>query len=104
MIQPGDMGENITTRGIDLLSLPRGTQLHLGHNAIIQITGLRNPCRQLNGFQEGLMQAVLDKTADGKLIRKSGVMGIILKGGTLSKGDKIQIKRPPEPHIMLEPV
>ena len=103
-VSAGDMGENITTCGIDLLSLPVGTKLHLGTEAIIQLTGLRNPCRQINMFQDGLIKAVLDKTDDGKIIRKSGVMAIVLKGGLVSSGDKIQIDRPAQPHIAMEPI
>ena len=103
-IKAGDMGENITTRGIDLLSLPCDTQLHLGADAIIQLTGLRNPCRQIKDFQDGLLKAVIEKTADGEIIRKTGVMGIVLKGGLLSSGDKIHIERPPQPHIAMKPI
>jgi len=101
-INAGDMGENITTRGIDLLSLPRHTLLYLGQSAIVELTGLRNPCRQLNAFRDGLIKALLDKTPDGKLIRKSGVMGIVIQAGQLSPGDKIRIERPPEPHIEMD--
>lgn len=101
-IKAGDMGENITTRGIDLLSLPCDTILYLGESAAVQLTGLRNPCKQLNDFQEGLTKAVLDKTPDGKLIRKSGVMGIVLQGGPLSASDKIRIQLPPKPHIEMD--
>ena len=74
-VGPGDMGENVTTRGVDLLSLPAGTRLHLGPEAVVEVTGLRNPCRQLDDFQTGLMAAVLDRDPDGNLIRKAGIMG-----------------------------
>ena len=81
IVKPGDLGENITTQGLDLLALPQGARLHLGHEAIVEITGLRNPCVQLDTFQKGLMAATLDKAADGSLIRKAGVMGIVLPEG-----------------------
>jgi MOSC domain-containing protein YiiM len=103
-VSPGDMGENITTRGIDLLKLPAGTQLHIGSMAVIEVTGLRNPCAQLDHFQPGLMAAVLDRDEHGNLIRKAGVMGIVLAGGSVQPGDPIHIELPPEPHRPLEPV
>ena len=103
-ISPGQMGENITTSNIDLLSLPKGSILSIGQTAQIQITGLRNPCHQLNGIQDGLMKAVLDKDKDGKLIRKAGVMGIILTSGAITVGDKINITYPNKPYIALERV
>ena len=100
----GDMGENVTTRGVNLLGLPTGTKLHLGKTAVVEITGLRNPCRQIDAFQKGLLAAVLDKDADGKLIRKAGIMGVVLTGGKISVGDAIQVELPPEPHKPLERV
>ena len=101
-VQPGRMGENITTSGLDLLGLPVGTRLRLGESAIVEITGLRNPCRQLDGIQSGLMAAVLDKDAAGNLIRKAGVMAIVLSSGEVRPGDAIEIELPPEPHRPLE--
>ncbi len=98
----GQMGENVTTRGIDLLALPTGTRLHLGDTAVVEVTGLRNPCYQLDNFQPGLMAAVLDRDEQGKLIRKSGVMGIILTGGFVRPGDPIRVELPPTPHRPLE--
>ena len=103
-VSVGQMGENISTRALDLLGLPTGTKLRLGDSAVVEVTGLRNPCRQLNDFQPGLMQAVLDRDADGNLIRKSGVMGIVLAGGTVRPGDAIGIELPPGPHRPLAPV
>ncbi len=103
-ISPGDMGENVTTRGIDLLSLPTGTRLTLGSDAVVEVTGLRNPCVQLDGFQHGLMKAVLDKDAEGRLVRKAGVMAIVLVGGDVGAGDQISVAYPPEPHTPLQPV
>lgn len=104
VVVPGQMGENITTRGVDLLHLPGGTRLHLGVNAMVEITGLRNPCTQLDGIQPGLMQAVLDRDADGNLVRKAGIMGIVLCDGIVRPGDAIRVERPPEPHQPLMPV
>jgi MOSC domain-containing protein YiiM len=103
-VNPGEMGENITTRGVDLLGLPAGTRLHLGEVAIVEIKGLRNPCAQLDGLQPGLMQAVLDKDEMGNLIRKAGVMGIVLRGGKVRPGDAMIVELPPEPHLALAPV
>jgi MOSC domain-containing protein YiiM len=93
-IKAGEMGENITTRGLDLLGLPRGTRLHLGSEAVIEVTGLRNPCVQLDHFQPGLMAAVLDRDEQGNLVRKAGVMGIVLKGGEVRPGDAIWAELP----------
>jgi MOSC domain-containing protein YiiM len=103
-VYPGAMGENVTTQGIDLLGLPTGTRLRLGAEALVEVTGLRNPCRQLNDFQPGLMNATLDRDADGKLVRKAGVMAIVLAGGEIKPGDDIAIELPPEPRRKLEPV
>jgi hypothetical protein len=99
-----EMGENVTTRGVDLLSLPRGTRLRLGAEAEVELTGLRDPCSQLEGVQKGLMKAVLDRDEDGRLVRKAGVMAIVLAGGEVSPGDPIAIELPPPPHEPLEPV
>jgi MOSC domain-containing protein YiiM len=103
-LEPGQMGENVTTRGVDLLALPVGTRLRLGDTALIEITGLRNPCKQLNGIQDGLMAATLDRDADGELIRKAGVMAIVISGGEVRPGDPIATELPAEPHRALEPV
>ena len=103
-VGPGVMGENITTRGIDLLALPRGTRLRLGPSAVVELTGLRNPCKQLDDLQPGLMQAVLDRAPDGTLIRKCGVMAIVEAGGEVRAGDDIVIRLPATPHAALEPV
>jgi MOSC domain-containing protein YiiM len=103
-VAPGDMGENITTRGLDLLGLAAGTRLMVGPLAVIEVTGLRNPCTQLDGFQPGLMKAVLDRDSDGGLVRKAGVMAVVLAGGVVSPGDPITVSLPPEPHAALRPV
>ena len=103
-VAPGNLGENVTTRGIDLLALPRGARLRLGDDAVVEITGLRNPCVQLDGFQDGLMKAVLDHDAEGNLIRKAGVMSIVVASGDVRPGDLIRVELPDEPHEKLEPV
>lgn len=100
----GQMGENVTTRGVDLLGLPRGARLYLGATAVVEVTGLRNPCAQLDGFQSGLMAAVLDRDEEGNLIRKAGIMGIVLQGGEVRPGDVIRVELPPPPHERLERV
>ncbi len=104
IVRPGDMGENVTTRGIDLLGLPTGTRLHLGESAVVEVTGLRNPCIQIDQFQKGLMAATLDKDADGNLIRKAGVMSVVLVDGDVRPGDAVRIELPEAPHQPLKPV
>ena len=103
-LMPGRVRENITTRGVNLLTLPTGTRLNLGDAAVVEITGLRNPCAQLDGLQNGLMQAVLARDEQGNLIRKAGVMGIVLTGGEVCAGDTIRVVLPPEPHVALDVV
>lgn len=103
-VGPGVLGENVTTRGVDLLGLPVGTTLRLGGDACIEITGLRNPCVQLDDYQDGLTRAVLDHDADGELIRKAGVMAIVLESGTVRAGDPIEIRLPARPFRRLQPV
>jgi MOSC domain-containing protein YiiM len=97
-VSAGEMGENVTTRGLDLLGLPVGARLHVGDTAVIQVTGLRNPCVQLDRFQSGLTAAVLDRDADGSLVRKAGIMSIVLIGGDVRPGDAVRVELPPEPH------
>jgi MOSC domain-containing protein YiiM len=103
-VAPGEMGENVTTRGVDLLGLPTGARLRLGQTAVVQVTGLRNPCGQLDGVRPGLMAATLDRDPAGNLIRKAGVMGVVLSGGEVRPGDPIVVELPPAPHRPLEPV
>ncbi|MGH3746436.1 MAG: MOSC domain-containing protein, partial [Micromonosporaceae bacterium] len=81
VVQPGQMGENITTCGIDLLGLPVGARLRLGEEAVVEVTGLRNPCKQLDGIADGLMAAVLGRADDGTVILKAGIMGVVITGG-----------------------
>jgi MOSC domain-containing protein YiiM len=103
-VEPGDMGENVTTRGIDLLALPAGTRLRLGEEAVVEVTGLRNPCVQLDRFRAGLMAAVLDRDDAGELVRKAGVMAVVLVGGEVRPGDAVAAELPPPPHVRLAPV
>jgi MOSC domain-containing protein YiiM len=103
-VHPGALGENLTTRRLDLLSLPTGTRLSVGRGAVIELTGLRNPCAQLDRFQPGLMAAVLDRRADGSLIRKAGVMGVVLSSGEARLGDLLKVQLPAQPHRPLAPV
>jgi MOSC domain-containing protein YiiM len=103
-IGPADLGENITTRGVDLLARPRGTVLKLGADGELQVTGLRNPCSQIERFQAGLLKAVLGKRPNGEVIRKTGVMPIVLKGGFVAPGDLIAIELPVPPLLPLEVV
>jgi MOSC domain-containing protein YiiM len=101
---PGELGENITTRGIDLLALPRGTVLRVGEEAQVEITGLRNPCSQLDRFQPGLASAVLARDPGGRLVRKAGVMAVVRRGGKVRRNDTIVVHLPNGPHHPLEPV
>ena len=103
-VRPGDMGENLTTRGIPLLDLPTGTLLRIGGTSLVALTGLRNPCRQLEAFRTGLQGALLDRAADGSLIRKAGVMGVVVLGGVVREGDPIEVRLPPGRPIPLEVV
>ncbi len=103
-VSAGQMGENVTTHGVYLLGLPTGTLLRLGDGALVEVTGLRNPCAQLDNFRSGLMAAVLDRDEKGNLIRKVGVMGVVLAGGQVRPGDPIRVELPPEPHRPLERV
>jgi len=104
VVQPADLGENVTTEGVDLLALPTGTHLHLGASAVVEITGLRNPCVQLDNFQKGLMAATLDRDAGGNLVRKAGVMSIVIFDGDVRPGDAIRVEWPDGPHQPLLPV
>lgn len=103
-VGPSDLGENIVTRGLALLDLPRGTRLCLGADAEIEVTGLRNPCAQIERFRPGLLAAVLGRGADGELIRKAGIMAVVRRGGAVAPGDPVAVRLPPEPHRPLEPV
>ncbi len=101
-VSPGQLGENVTTTGLALLGLPRGTHLRLGREAVVEVTGLRNPCAQINAFRSGLLSFVLGRDEDGEVVRKSGVMGVVLHGGPVRPGDRIEVRLPAGPHQALE--
>jgi len=103
-LSAGLMGENVTTRGVDLLGLPRGARLHLGATAVVEVTGLRNPCTQLDRLQPGLMQATLGRDERGDLVRKAGVMSVVVADGLVRPGDAIRVELPATPLHRLEPV
>ena len=103
-VSAGQMGENVTTRGVDLLGLPTGARLHLGDMAIVEVTGLRNPCAQLDRIQPGLMGATLKRGQDGSLVRKAGIMAVVLADGDVQPGDRIRVELPEGPHRPLIPV
>jgi MOSC domain-containing protein YiiM len=103
-VRPGQMGENVTTSGVELLALPTGARLRLGSDAVVEVTGLRNPCSQLDEIAPGLMKAVLARGSNLEVIRKSGVMGVVLQDGEVRPGDPIEVELPAEPHVPLSPV
>lgn len=103
-VSAGEMGENITTRGIDLLGLPKGTRLYVGNDAVVEVTGLRNPCEQINTFQDGLLSLCVYKDENGNTVRKAGIMSIVLIGGEVRAGDAIRVELPPEPYEPLQVV
>jgi MOSC domain-containing protein YiiM len=96
-VLPGELGENISTRHLDLLGLPAATRLHIGSQAVIELTGLRNPCRQIEEFQAGLLAHVVERRPAG-VVRKGGVMSIVLQGGIVRPGDRIEVELPARPH------
>jgi MOSC domain-containing protein YiiM len=103
-VQPGQLGENITTGNLGLLALPRGTQLRIGPEAVVQVTGLRNPCAQINALQPRLLNSGLGRDDNGEIVRKAGIMGIVVTGGRVLPGDGIVVRLPAEPHHALERV
>ncbi|HVT11357.1 MAG TPA: MOSC domain-containing protein [Fimbriimonadaceae bacterium] len=103
-VASGELGENITTRGVDLLGLPTGTRLHLGGEAVVEVTGLRTPCSQIDDLKPGLVKHLLLRLEDGSLVRKAGVMGVVVAGGDVKPGDPIRVELPAEPRQPLQPV
>ncbi|MFC5720927.1 MOSC domain-containing protein [Streptomyces gamaensis] len=103
-VAPGELGENITTSGIHLLGLPVGTRLHIGGQAVVEVTGLRNPCRQIEDFRAGLLKQVVGRGEDGKVVRKAGVMAVVVEGGEVRPGDAIRAELPAGPHRALDVV
>jgi len=103
-VGPADLGENVTTCGVDLLGLPRGTRLHLGDTVVLEVTGLRSPCQQVNDFRSGLVKRLIVPDGAGGVVRKIGIMSVVARGGTVTVGDGIEIELPRGPHHRLEPV
>ncbi|THA68639.1 MOSC domain-containing protein [Streptomyces sp. A0958] len=103
-VAPGGLGENITTRGIDLLALPVGTLLHLGDEAVVEVTGLRNPCLQIDNFRSGLLKQVVGRDEAGNVVRKAGIMSVVAVGGVVRPGDPVEVELPAEPHRPLDRV
>lgn len=103
-VAPGELGENLTTRGIDLLALPTGTLLRIGDDAVVEVTGLRNPCLQIEAFREGLLKQVVGRDATGAVVRKAGVMSVVRQGGVIRPGDTVAAELPEGPHRPLERV
>lgn len=99
---PGDLGENVTTTGLDLLTLPTGTVLRIGDGALVALTGLRNPCLQIDNFERGVLKKVMTRDADGTVVRRAGVMAVVILGGTICVGDRIDVALPPTPHTALD--
>lgn len=103
-VAPGELGENVTTRGIDLLGLPVGTLLRIGPEAVVEVTGLRNPCLQIDAFQTGLLKQVVGRDEAGNIVRRAGIMGVVRTGGTIHPGDPVKAELPPAPHRPLDRV
>jgi MOSC domain-containing protein YiiM len=103
-LAPGDLGENVLTQGLDLLGLGRDTLLHIGCQAVVRITGLRNPCAQIDSFRRGLLKVAVGRDDDGHVVRKAGIMGVVTTGGIIHPGDKIEVELPAPPHRALEAV
>jgi MOSC domain-containing protein YiiM len=103
-VSAGQLGENVTTRGIDLLGLPTGTLLRLGDEAVVEVTGLRNPCLQIDGFQDGLLRQVVGRDADGSVRRRAGIMSVVVTGGVVRPGDPVEAELPDGPHVPLDVV
>ncbi|MGY1456090.1 MOSC domain-containing protein [Streptomyces sp. SS8] len=103
-VKPGELGENVTARGVDLLGLPTGTLLRIGAEAVVEVTGLRNPCPQIDSFQRGLLKRVVGRDEDGNVVRKAGIMGVVRTGGVVRPGDTIGVELPAEPHHPLKTV
>ncbi len=103
-LHPGDLGENITTSGIDLINLPLNSQINIGEEVVLEVKGLRDPCKQIEAFKEGLLKKMITKDADGNLIRKTGIMTIVLGGGIVKPNDKIEVVLPKKPYHKLEVV
>jgi MOSC domain-containing protein YiiM len=103
-VPAGAMGENVTTEGVDLLALPAGTLLRIGDDAVVELTGLRNPCLQIDGYEPGLLKRMVGRDADGNIVRRAGVMSVVREGGVVRPGDAIEVRLPAGEHAPLQPV
>ncbi|MFJ4091067.1 MOSC domain-containing protein [Kitasatospora sp. NPDC089913] len=103
-VAPGELGENVTTCGIDLLGLPVGALLRIGADAVVEVTGLRNPCLQIDAFRDGLLKQVVGRDEEGNIVRRAGIMGVVRAGGTIHPGDTVEAELPPPPHRPLDRV
>ena len=103
----GQLGESITTTGIDLISLPVGSMLRIGDTALVALTGLRNPCPQIKSVGDGLMKMMFIDDQDnpeGPKIGRTGVMGVVIAGGIVAADDGIKIRFPAGPLTRMEKV
>lgn len=103
-VEPGQLGENVTTQDLGLLALPRATRLRLGEHAVVEITGLRNPCWQIDAFRPGLLKEVVARSPEGRVLRKAGVMAVVVSSGVVRSGDAISVLLPAGPHLALDRV
>ncbi|RKT56238.1 MOSC domain-containing protein [Saccharothrix australiensis] len=103
-VTPGGLGENITTRGVDLLGLSAGTLLRLGAEAVVEVTGLRNPCPQIDAYQDGLLKHVVGRDDEGNVVRRAGIMSVVVVSGDVRPGDGIRVEPPAGPHVPMGPV
>ena len=104
VVAPGELGENLTTRGIPLLDLPTGSRLRVGSEAVVELTGLRNPCVQIDRFQSGLLARVATRSETGQIVRRAGVMSIVVTGGPIRSGDEVVVELSEGPHRAMEAV
>ena len=102
-LAPGAMGENVLTQGLDLLGMPTGALFRIGE-AVVEISGIRDPCKKIDALGKGLTKRLFDRAADGMLMRKAGIMGVVRQGGAIRPGDTIEVELPPGPHRRLEVV
>ncbi len=83
---------------------PAGTLLRIGDEAVLEVTGLRNPCLQIDTFQNGLLKQVVGRDEAGNIVREAGIVSIVKEGGTVRPGDTITVELPSGPHQPLERV
>lgn len=122
-VAPGGLGENVLTEGLDLLALATDSRLLIG-DAVLRVTGLRNPCHQINEYSAGLLNIVVARidgvgssadvtlsasggadALDGvRIVRRAGVMAVVERDGEIRPSMFIDVLAPPEPHRPLAPV